>query len=61
MTNPYKQVFNTPAGRAVLADLDRIVNATKLDANMPNPNSAVWKCAQLSLVQRIVNQLEEVA
>jgi hypothetical protein len=58
MTNAYKQVFNTPAGRAVLADLDRIVNATKLDANMPNPNSALWKCAQLSLVQRIVNQLE---
>lgn len=58
MTNPYKAVFNSPAGREVLADLERIVNATKLDANNPNPNSAIWKCAQQNLVQRILNQLE---
>jgi hypothetical protein len=58
MTNAYQAVFNTPAGNAVLADLERIVNATKLDANNPNPNSAIWKCAQLNLVQRILNQLE---
>ena len=58
MTNPYKTVFNSPAGDAVLADLERIVNATKLDANNPNPNSAIWKCAQQNLVQRILNQLE---
>ena len=58
MTNPYKTVFNSPAGDAVLADLERIVNATKLDANNPNPNSAIWKFAQQNLVQRSLNQLE---
>ena len=59
MKHTYQKLFRSPEGQAVLADLERIVNATKLDANNPNPNSAVWKCAQLSLVQRIVNQLEE--
>ena len=58
MKNIYQAVFATDAGQAVLQDLERIVNATRLDANNPNANSAIWRCAQLSLVQRIRNQME---
>lgn len=58
MKHTYQRLFNTADGQAVLADLERIINATKMDANDPNPNSAIWKCAQLSLVQRILNQLD---
>lgn len=57
----YKELFMTPNGQAVLADLERIVNMTRLDAENPNPNSALYKCAQLALMQRIYNQLEKVA
>ena len=55
----YKELFMTPNGQAVLADLERIVNMTRLDAENPNPNSALYKCAQLALMQRIYNQLEK--
>jgi hypothetical protein len=54
----YKELFNTPNGQAVLEDLERIVNITKLDAENPNPNSAVYKCAQLALLSRIYNQID---
>lgn len=53
----YRELFNTPNGQAVLADLERITHMTRLDADNPNPQSAVWKCAQLSLLQRIYNQM----
>lgn len=59
--NHYQAVFATPQGQAVLDDLERIVNGTKIDSNDPNANSAVWKCAQLALLQRIYNQLGNVA
>lgn len=55
--NHYQAVFATPQGQAVLDDLERIVNGTKIDSNNPNANSAVWKCAQLALLQRIYNQV----
>jgi hypothetical protein len=56
--NNYQEVFNNPAGQAVLDDLERITNGTKIDSNNPNSGSAIWKCAQLALLQRIYNQLE---
>jgi hypothetical protein len=58
MKTLYQRLFGTADGQAVLADLERIINATRLDANDPNPNSAIWKCAQLNLVQRIRNQTQ---
>ena len=57
----YKELFMTPNGQAVLADLERIVNMTRMDADNPNPNSALYKCAQLALMQRIYNQIDKVA
>lgn len=58
MSNAYK-VFETADGAIVLRDLERIVNQTKISAEDPNSMSAVWKCAQLALLQRIYNQLEK--
>jgi hypothetical protein len=54
----YKELFSTANGEAVLADLERIVQMTRLDSDNPNPNSAVWKCAQQALLQRIYNQID---
>lgn len=57
MSNLYKNVFSSNDGILVLKDLERIVNQTKIDAQNINPNTAVWKCAQESLLKRIKNQL----
>lgn len=57
MKDAYQAVFQTPAGQRVLDDLDRVVNMTKIDANNPNANSAIWKVAQQALLQRIYNQM----
>jgi hypothetical protein len=57
----YRELFSTANGAAVLEDLERIVQMTRLDANDPNANSAIWKCAQLALLQRIYNQITEKA
>ena len=57
----YRELFSTANGQAVLEDLERIVQMTRLDANDPNPNSAIWKCAQQALLQRIYNQITEKA
>jgi hypothetical protein len=54
----YTEVFATPAGQSVLADLERIVQMTRIDSDNPNANSAIYKCAQLNLLQRIYNQIE---
>jgi hypothetical protein len=61
MNKNYTAVFQTAAGQRVLDDLDRVVNMTKIDANNPNPNSAVWKVAQQALLQRIYNQIDQEA
>jgi hypothetical protein len=53
----YLKIFQSNEGMQVLEDLERIANQTKLDAENPNPNTAIWKCAQLSLIQRINNQI----
>jgi hypothetical protein len=59
LVESYKKVFDANAGRSVLADLERVANQTKIDANSPDSNAAVWKCAQLALIQRVRNQLEK--
>jgi hypothetical protein len=41
-----------------LADLERIVQMTRLDSDNPNPQAAVWKCAQQALLQRVYNQMD---
>lgn len=55
----YKLVFDNTEGDAVLADLERIVNMTKVNAEDPNSNAAIWKCAQMALLQRIRNQINK--
>jgi hypothetical protein len=55
----YKDVFTTASGQKVLDDLERIVNQLRIDGEDPNPNAAVWKCAQQALLQRIHNQISE--
>jgi len=57
--NMYKLVFDNTEGDAVLADLERIVNMTKVNAEDPNSNAAIWKCAQMALLQRIRNQINK--
>ena len=54
----YQQVFGTPEGQRVLSDLESIANSTRVSADAPDVNCAIWKCAQLSLVQRIRNQID---
>jgi len=55
----YRELFNTDNGEAVLQDLERITQMTRLDSDNPNPNSAIWKCAQQALLQRIYNQIKK--
>lgn len=57
--NAYQKTFESTEGRLVLRDLERISNSTKINADRPDSNAAVWKCAQQSLLQRIYNQLSE--
>ena len=58
MKADYRALFSTPNGEAVLNDLERIAQMTRLDSDNPNPQAAVWKCAQQALLQRIYNQIE---
>jgi hypothetical protein len=54
----YRELFDSVNGQAVLADLERIVQMTRLDSDNPNPQAAVWKCAQQALLQRVYNQMD---
>jgi len=58
ISDSYKNVFLSNDGVKVLADLERIVNLTKIDAQNINPSTAVYKCAQEALIQRIKNQIK---
>lgn len=58
ISESYKNVFLSNDGVKVLADLERIVNLTKIDAQNINPSTAVYKCAQEALIQRIKNQIK---
>jgi len=55
----YRELFDSDNGEAVLQDLERITQMTRLDADNPNANSAIWKCAQQALLQRIYNQIKK--
>jgi len=57
----YRQVFETPSGQAVLNDLDRTVNQTRITSDSPNPYSAVYIVAQQHLLRRIKNMCSEKA
>tara|TARA_B110000503_G_scaffold89663_1_gene135747 strand:+ start:389 stop:637 length:249 start_codon:yes stop_codon:yes gene_type:complete len=55
----YRQIFESPAGKEVLADLDRIINQTRITSDSPNPYSAVYIVAQQHLIRRIKNMCNE--
>ena len=55
----YRQVFESPAGQAVLSDLDRIIYQTRITSDSPNPYSAVYIVAQQHLLRRIKNMCSE--
>ena len=54
----YRNVFNTLEGKAVLKDMERIANQSRIDQDNPNPYACVYKIAQQSLIKRIENMLE---
>ena len=55
----YRQVFESPAGKVVLEDLERITNQTRVTSDSPNPYAAVYMVAQQQLVKRIKNMCKE--
>jgi hypothetical protein len=54
----YKEVFDTPAGKQVFYDLNRIANQSRLDQDAPNPYACVYKVAQQALLKRIENMCD---
>lgn len=57
MKEMYARVFGSTEGQAVLDDLERIANQTRVAADSPNPYSAIFKDAQKQMVQRIRNMM----
>jgi hypothetical protein len=55
----YRQVFESPAGEAVIDDLERVTNQTRVSSDSPNPYSAVYIIAQQQLIRRIRNMCKE--
>lgn len=55
----YRQVFESPAGKHVLDDLERIINQTRITSDSPNPYSAVYVVAQQQLIRRMKNMCKE--
>ncbi|MET4699012.1 hypothetical protein ABIE65_002042 [Constrictibacter sp. MBR-5] len=56
----YKVVFKHNAvGAKVLDDIKRNIMKTKIDANNISPETAIYKVAQLDVIRRIENLLEE--
>jgi len=54
----YKAVFMTLTGQEVLTDLTRVANRTPINADSPNPNSAIYRIAQQDLIKYILNKLK---
>jgi hypothetical protein len=54
----YKALFASDEGKRVLEDLERVSNSTKIDADSPNANAAIYKAGQIALVQYIKNQMQ---
>ena len=57
--NIYQKVFGTEEGDAMLAELQRIVNMTKVRRDDPCSNAAIWKTAQIALLQHIHNKMDK--
>ena len=55
----YRQIFESPAGQAVIEDLERVVNQTRVSSDSPNPYSAVYIIGQQQLIRRIRNMMKE--
>lgn len=54
----FKQLFLSEMGQRVLEDIERVANTTKVDGDNPNSNAAIYKTAQLALVQYIKKQTQ---
>ena len=55
----YRQVFESPAGKAVFEDLNRVIHQTRVTSDSPNPYAAVYQVAQQQLLRRIENMGRE--
>ena len=55
----YRQVFDSPAGKAVFEDLNRVIHQTRVTSDSPNPYAAVYQVAQQQLLRRIENMCRE--
>ena len=55
----YRQIFESPAGQAVIEDLERVVNQTRVSSDSQNPYSAVYIIGQQQLIRRIRNMMKE--
>ena len=54
----YRDVFCTPPGAIVLADLERKARANKIDGDAPNPHAAIYRVAQQDLLIYINRMIE---
>lgn len=59
LRDAYRAVFDCPAGKKVIDDLERIAFKATIDLADPNPNAALYRCAQLDLVKRIRNMIKK--
>ena len=50
----YRQVFESPAGKAVFEDLNRVIHQTRVTSDSPNPYAAVYQVAQQQLGREVV-------
>lgn len=48
----------SPYGRKVLKDFERIANSTSVDKKDPNPYAAIYRVAQQQFVNEIKNRIE---
>lgn len=55
----YRSCFRNKAGERVIKDLERFARANLIDRNDPNPNSAIYRIAQLNIIERIKQKLGE--
>ena len=55
----YRQIFESPAGQAVIEYLEIVVNQTRVSSDSPNPYSAVYIIGQQQLIRRIRNMMKE--
>ena len=49
----YRSVFNNKSGERVIKDLLIFIKGTAIDRLSPNPNAAVYRIGQQSILERI--------